>query len=78
MSLVIRESDVDLDVMRARCTPQELRGALESIWAAQAALSALSALSALAGQRGPTEPTHEVLRALSLAHYAVVDALDGD
>lgn len=70
MSLIVRESDVDLDVMRARVTPQHMDDALECVQ------NALRALQGLETYKGEGEGTHETIRALYVVRDAIKDALD--
>ena len=69
MSNIIRDADVDIEVMRSRCGPQNLDDAAEAVE------RALRALSGLQEHRQDNEPAHEVTRALWLVRDAVNDAL---
>lgn len=71
MSMIVRDADVDLDVLRARVSPDCASDALAYVE------DAINALSGVEKYREEREGEHELLRALKLARNALADALDG-
>ena len=67
MSMVVRDGDIDLDVLKERVTPQDAQEALRLVD------DAINKLDALAEKRGKDEPAHEILRALSMVRWALED-----
>ena len=72
MSRTIRESDVDVDAIRARVSPQEAGDALGYV---QEALASLRKLETL---RAEGEWTHEAIRALHMVRDTLAEALDNE
>lgn len=70
MSLIVRETNVDLAVLQERVTPDQAQDALGHVKAAEESLSGL--------RRKGDQGTHELLRALILVENALRDALSED
>jgi hypothetical protein len=69
MSKVIRESDIDVDALKARTSPVDVEEAVCGV------VQALAALDGLRKHRTVDEPKHELVRALELVHETLNDVL---
>lgn len=70
MSMIVREGDVDLEVLKERVTPQDAEEATCAV------VEAMCKLDGLRRLRQEGEPAHEIMRALSMVHAALTDVFD--
>jgi hypothetical protein len=71
MSMIVRDGDIDLELLKARVHPKDAQEALRLVD------EAINKLDALAEKRGADEPAHEILRALSMVRWALEDSTGG-